>query len=542
VRLGGLRALWNLASPYFISAEGPGAWTLLAIAVAGGIAFARLGVVLNGREGELISALAAANAPRFAAAVASFLGWLAALLAVLAFYQYALNALPVFWRRWFTLRLLDGYLRNRAYYRVAADTSIDNPDERIANDVHLATSVVVILTLFLTAGPATIIFSSEALWRRSHELMFVLLVYGLAVSLIAVFAIGGRLTALNIVLIRRIADLRFALARVRRYAEAIAFHRGEAREAAIAGERLERSYRMQNRIYWWSDGALAGYTAIVAALPPLAAMVWLAPDVLAARAEVGVVIEAAGNAAALVGGFTLLVGNLGALAAVFAGIERVRRLAAAVAAAPPAAQIAIEPAESLAATGLAVRTPDGARTLFHDLAFAVPRGGSLLVSGPSGSGKSSLLRAIAGLWTLGAGAILRPAIETMLFLPQRAYLIAGTLRDQVRYPSDHPADDIAVHAALAAANLADLAERAGGLDAVHDWSRLLSPGEQQRLAFARVFLQRPSIVVLDEATSSLDADNERRMYERLGGLGITVVSVGHNASLGPFHAAELRIA
>ena len=182
------------------------------------------------------------------------------------------------------------------------------------------------------------------------------------------------------------------------------------------------------------------------------------------------------------------------------------------------------------------------RVLLRDLRFEVAPGEILTLMGASGSGKSSILRVMAGLWHTGSGEVQRPADPDMLFLPQQPYLAPGSLREQLLYPHvGRPISDEELLQWLERVNLPTLADRFGGLNVVLDWAKVLSVGEQQRMAFARALLAKPRYVLLDEATSALDAANEERLYGQLAALSITPISVSHRPAVLGYHRQVLEL-
>lgn len=189
-----------------------------------------------------------------------------------------------------------------------------------------------------------------------------------------------------------------------------------------------------------------------------------------------------------------------------------------------------------------VKTPDQKRVLVEDLSVEVPQNEGILVMGASGSGKSSILRAVAGLWNTGEGYIYRPNTAEILFIPQRPYMILDSLRNQILYPhSEREISDTKLQEVLEKVNLSDLVTRVGGLDVKLNWADVLSLGEQQRLGFARLFLHNPHYAVLDESTSALDVANEKHLYHQLREANITYISVGHRPTLIPYHQLVVEI-
>ena len=537
-----------VAKPYWAGSEKKAAWWLLGLLIALMLGETQLAVMLNDKTGEMTSALAAGHSARFWAAVRASLGVLVFAVPIYAFYYYMRDAFANHWRRWLTGRFLDGYLGGRRYYALGSGGDIDNPDQRISEDINTFTGRSIHFLLIFLGSVIQLVAFSAVLWSISHVLVAFLAVYALAGTFIALFVFGAPLIRLNFWQLRREADFRFGLMRVRENAESIAFYRGEAQERAQIDQRFDavfgnfaRLIKAQRSLNLFQRGFYQ-FTLVVP-------NVILAGAVLSGGLEVGRAVQAAGAFAAVLGAVSIIVDNFESLSRFVAGIGRLHALSQAVlepATAPSGAdqqsQIDTLVGEQFALESLTVCTPQLDRVLIRGLNLRLPPGEGLLITGASGCGKSSLLRAIAGLWRSGGGTVRHPPLDSMFFLPQRPYMQLGSLRSQLAYPSTRAnLSDAQLLEILREAHLPELAARVGGLDAVQDWDRLLSAGEQQRLAFARVLVHRPRLVLLDEATSALDHRSEAALYQRLRDDGVTLVSVAHRASVLRYHAQVLEL-
>ncbi|MCV2369929.1 ABC transporter ATP-binding protein/permease [Roseateles oligotrophus] len=544
--------LWRrfmlIALPFWRSDQrwrAAGLLALLILLLLGQTAF---NVLFNHETGEFTSALAARDSSRFWASIRRYTLILLAAVPIYALYYFVRDSLGLRWRRWLTDSFLCRYFSQRAYYRLDASSGIDNPDQRIAEDINSFTQQSLYFSMILIGSAMQLIAFSHVLWSISRGLVYFLLVYALLSSWIAAAAFGQRLIGLNFAQLQREADFRFNLVRLREHAEAIAFYDGEVREMSALQRvfaALQRNYQQVLRWQFKLNLFQYAHSFLTAVLP----IAFIAGEVLAGELEVGRAIQAAGAFAAVLGALTVIVDHFEGLSRFSAGVGRLHvfslTLQRYAAPAPEGAaeampQISLEPALQLVLDKLTVLTPNREHLLIQTLSLSVEPGQGLLIVGASGAGKSSLLRAIAGLWTSGSGTVLRPAGPDMLFLPQQPYLPLGSLRDQLIYPQAARAiSDEELLLWLERVNLPLLAGRFGGLNAELDWSRVLSVGEQQRLAFARALLAKPRYLLLDESTSALDPANEARLYMQLAGLSITPVSVSHHQALLKHHSQVL---
>ena len=464
-----------------------------------------------------------------------------------ALYGYSRERLSLAWRRWLTQILIKRYFFNRAYYRIRASETVDNPDQRIAEDAKLFTNGVLGFFLIIVNSLLTLVGFLGVLWVVSGRLVGVLFIYaavGTAVSML----FGKRLVGLYFNQYQKEATFRYSLVRVRDAAESIAFFRGEKREHRDLIDRLNAVLENSLWIIGWTRNLnffANGYNYLALIIPALI----VGPMFMRGAVEFGVVTQAEAAFAAVLGAVSIIIAQIENLSSFTASIRRLGDLwdnldefdAEDAREAEEAKGEVNEEALQLKLDDITVQTPSGDKTLTQHLSLLLPRRGSLLIMGESGSGKSSLLRTIAGLWQTGTGAIDRPAHKHLMFLPQKPYMVPGNLRAQLMYPlSEEDADDAAIAAAIERVNLHEIFNRVDGdLGKIVDWKNVLSLGEQQRVAFARLFLKSPSIAFLDEATSALDEENERLLYERLRESGIAYVSIGHRSTLKEFHDSLL---
>jgi vitamin B12/bleomycin/antimicrobial peptide transport system ATP-binding/permease protein len=518
-----------------------------------------VGVQFNQWNNAFFTALQEKNQSAFFGQLVR-VSWLLAVFILLAVYQTYLNQmLEIRWRRWLTGRYLANWLADATYYRLQlVSRETDNPDQRIAEDVHLLASQTLGLFAWGLRAVVTLVTFVAILWGLSGTFTFSVLgvsitVPGYMVWAAALYAIAGTwltdwigrpLVRLNFDRQRYEADFRFNLVRFRENAEGVALYRGEADELRGFGQRFEAVVRN-----WWDimrrQKRLTSFTSGYSQLA------WIVPSVVAApryfRGELGL-----GGLMQTTGAFQQVQDSLSFFVQSYKEVASWRAVVARLAGFERALErVRIETGRSagvrrvesggphLAVDGVDLDLPDGT-PLVAGVTLSILPGDTVLLGGASGSGKSTLFRAIAGIWPFGRGEIRTVGGARTLFLPQRPYLPIGTLREVVSYPLTSGVDDAALREALDAVGLPQLALR---LDESTHWALQLSPGEQQRIAFARALVQQPEWLFLDEATAAVDEATESRLYtllrERLP--GTTVFSVGHRATLRQFHARFLMV-
>jgi len=517
-------------------------------------------VRLNEWNGRFFDAVGRKDLSSFVHHLWTFLVIVALLLALIVAQTFLQETLKFRLREWITRHLLAEWLKPMRVYQLSfAGLYGRNPDQRIQEDTRLLGDYTADLGCGIVYSLLQIVAFVGVLWTLSAQITFKAAGYDIAIPGYMVWCaliyaligssltwlVGRPLMALNGERYAREAEFRFALVRVNESGESIALHGGERDEHRHLETALAAVIDTMQRI----SSSLAHLTWITAGTSWLSLIVPIlvaAPAYFGGSLTLGGLIMVAGAFGQVQGAMRWFVDNFSRLADWRAAIHRVARFRETLDDLPAVEEGAEEikrelhPDGHLAFEGVRIFLPDG-HIIIADATVSVAPGERVLIVGDTGRGKSTLFRAVAGLWPWGAGTILTPPRGAMAFLPQRPYLPLGTLRNAMTYPDQPDAfSDADVRQALERCDLGNLV---GKLDEAERWDKELSLGEQERLAFARLLLHRPGWVFLDEATAALDEESQRHVMSLFDNelKNTTVLSIGHRPDLAPYHTRTLQL-
>lgn len=538
------KRLWKLIRGIFQSELKWHAYGMVFLLILFALAIAGINVTISYINRDLFNALALKDQTKFFEKLFLLLGGFLLATPVAVFYSYSEQRFGLMWRKWLSREILKKYFKESAFYRISWYEGIDNPDQRIEEDIRTLTTGLISLFIIIVNSILTLVMFVSILWSITPQLLFAVIVYALIGSLLT-FLIGKKLISLNFTQLKKEADYRYKLVNIRDNAEPIAFYRGAKKELVRARQRLKESLDNFLKIIHLNL-QLGFFVNIYNYLKPVLPIIIVTPLYMRGEIEFGQITQSADAFVRVVEALSVIIQHFGTISTMAAVVTRLGTFTETLETAAEESQcqfprIHTNFSDHIEIKDLTVTTPHSEQTLIKNLSLVHKEGG-LLVSGASGLGKTSLLRVLGGLWIFGEGTITRPEDKDCMFIPQRPYLVLGSLRNQLLYSNTSIAyTDAELEDVLIKAGLRNLLRRIKSFDKTYDWSSLLSSGEQQQLAFARLLLKKPKYAFLDEATTSVDAITQNILYELVMEHCTAWISVGYKNSIGTYHHSVLEL-
>jgi len=540
------RRLYRLSKPYWVRKGSIGSWLTLLFLFGTVVAYSVCGAWITGLTANQTNALVSRDIPAFWHLL-GVIAFLTGMRYVISTIQTAVeNCLDLHWHQWLGEYFLSRYFNRRAYYKITVDRTVDNADQRMQEELS---PFCTMMSSFPRLGLGTLVDSAVQLTLMlsiSRELFWTVAVF-VVIKFVVLVWIYTPVIEQNYRVTDAEGDFRAGIRHVMTNAETVALYRGEDPERWVIVKHLRNAVRLRLRraLYaMWINLAQGGFSTLWLVLP----FVFLAPAYFRHELEYGTIAQGIAATALLLQSLSLFMQFIPSLSLTSHKVARLGEIAEAfdvLESSNPARQtdlVEFRQGRDVRLDNIDLSTPGGEQLIVSKLSMHVASGDHWVISGRTGVGKSSLLRLMAGLWCKGSGSVTLPPTSETMFLPQKPYMLPGTLREQLFYPHmPSGRTDAQLQDLLERACLPDLAVRYGGFDTSRDWSRILSLGEQQRIAIARSLLVQPRFLFLDEATSAVDFATERALYDALADSGITCVSVGHRESLLNFHHHELRL-
>ncbi|MBQ7476736.1 MAG: ABC transporter ATP-binding protein/permease [Selenomonadaceae bacterium] len=547
------RGFWSLFKGYWTSGEKWRAIGLFAAVILLNFFCVGLLVQITDWYNEFYNALQEYQEDLFFPLIGEFTALAFAYICIAVYAIYLRQLLEIRWRTWMTNNYLNSWMKNQTYYRLQDST--DNPDQRISEDINQFVSLTLQLIVGFLRQSVSLVAFSFVLWELSGSFTFEIggneiVIYGYMFWFTIIYSgigtglvhlVGRKLIGLEFNQQRYEADFRFSMMRVRENAESIAFYKGEQSELenfSLKFSDVIKNFRKLMTKTKHLNFYINGYAQLAVIVPIILA----APKYFSKEIQLGGLMQTVSAFGRVQDAMSFFIDSYATIANLAAVIHRLSGFTEHVETVQKIeSHVEKSTDENLAISNLNISLPTG-RELLNKLSLRLENSKSLLVTGASGCGKSTLLRTLAGIWAYANGKISFPQGARVMFLPQKPYLPLGTLRRALVYPDaekNSPPDEKLIEVL----KIVDLPNLIDKLNVADDWSRILSGGEQQRLAFARVLLSKPDYIFLDEATSALDEPREIEMYHLLKKNlpDATIVSVGHRSTLYNVHDEELKL-
>ena len=486
-------------------------------------------------RGAIVTELTLGNQSGFYSAVFWFLGIAATLIFLDVFKRFFEDRLVQKLRKQVNITFLTHYLKPNVSYLIGLFRQVDNPDQRIEEDTRNFCAQTISFSLILVGALTTLVVQGKILFEQNRVLPFVAFGYAFLGSLLTYF-VGRKLITLNWLQLMKEANYRFKLISLRENAEAINFYKKNAKEITKTRQYLREAVRNLLNIIAVNRnlGLVTGtYNHLIWLLPHLI----LAKSVLSGQKTYGEVITAAIAFEHFLGALSLIVANFQNLSSYAAVINRLGDLYEKMLnlADRP---LKISHADFVKFQNVTIRVPSSGQILVRNLSFELTEGG-LLIRGDSGVGKSSIFRVLATLWDSFDGQVTAPPFEKSFYVPQRPYVFQGSFLDQILYSCSQVPSLQEVDKVIDFVGLRYAVDKHGGLGSTQDWPKVLSIGDMQKLAWARLFLAKPYFAFLDEATTALDLELEAKFYKELQKFAKLWISIGLRDSLLQFHTKQL---
>jgi putative ATP-binding cassette transporter len=491
---------------------------------------------------NFMTAIANRQTPEFMRQAIFYIGVFAAFTIVAVVSRFIEERLALLWREFLTRRAVSLYLADRAYYHLDVSGQLTHPDQRIAEDMRVFTVTTLSFILMILNSSLTIIAFSGVLWSISPLLFAVAVVYAACGSYLTI-ALGRPLIKLNYDQLDKEASFRSGLIQVRENAEAIMLAHCEEQQISRLMRRLDdavANFRKVTAINRNVGFFTTGYNWLIQIIPALI----IAPAYIRGNIDFGVITQSGAAFAMLVGAFSLVITQFQSISTFAAVVSRLSSLMEAIerSGTPADASIEIvEGKERLAYENLTLLHATNGVPIVKDVSISIPLGTRVLITGPAQDAQAALFRATAGISFKGSGRIIRPAADDILFLPQRPYLPTGTLRQiLVRNERAGKIPDDRIVQILRELNLEHVLEQAGGLNTEQNWEILLSPQEQQLLAFINILIAAPQFAFLDRLDATLGLERLHTIMRMLSESSITYINNAETAALRDYHDAVLE--